>query len=94
MKNRLTPGEMIERASERLQLPGEIIAGMPLVTITGTRRVHIENHRGIVEYSDDEIVVGISKGRIRIRGAVLSLAAMTSDEMLISGNVIAVEFEG
>ena len=83
--------DFFERASDIFDIPGEA-AGMPRVTITGFQRVHVENHRGLLEYSQERICVNSGRLVIRINGAGLELAAMSDMELVVTGKVSSVEY--
>ncbi len=88
------PNERIlEKAADLFDLPGEVMAGMIKITITGGRRVHIENHKGILEYGGEEISVNGGKLIVKIHGSELELRSMNADEMLITGLLTGVDFE-
>ena len=80
-----------EMASEIFDIPGEA-AGTPRVTITGTSRVHVENHRGLLEYSPQRISVNAGRMVIKINGENLELAAMSDMELVVTGSVMSVEY--
>lgn len=84
---------LLEKAAELFDLPGDVVAGMPKITVTGCRRVHIENHKGILEYGDTEICINGGKVIIRIRGDGLELRSMNADEMLITGFVLGLDLD-
>ena len=83
---------LLERAADLFDLPGEVLAGMPLITITGGVRIHIENHRGILEYGETEIDVNCGKVVVRLSGEKMELRAMSENELLITGELARVEF--
>jgi len=84
---------ILERASEMFDLPGEVVAGVTRVTITGGGRVYVENHRGIIDYSDTDIVLSGGRTVIRISGRGLQLRSMSTSELLITGSVLNVAYE-
>ena len=47
----------LERAAEILDLPADAVAGVFHAEITGNREMLVENHRGIIEYTDTEIKI-------------------------------------
>ena len=53
--------------------------------------VHIEGHRGIEQYGRELIAVRTKNKIITLRGTRLSLGAMNSSEILITGVVMDVE---
>jgi sporulation protein YqfC len=85
--------QALTRAAEFFDLPGDILAGLPKITMTGSRRLHIENHRGLLEYDTALITVNCAGGILGVYGSKLELVAMTAEELLISGNISRVEFE-
>lgn len=84
---------ILETLAERLDLPAEAVAGAPRVTLTGTTRVLIENHKGILAYTDTELEVNGGKTRIRVRGDDLLLRAMDSEMLLVTGTIFGVDME-
>lgn len=82
-----------ERASEYFDLPGGVVSNMPRIEISGGRQMLIEKHRGVLEYSREEISVNTLNSVVRIRGKGLEIRAMTADELLISGNFSGIDFE-
>lgn len=79
--------------SEKLELPSEALGAAAKLSITGGRRALIENHRGIIEYGRERIVIGTEKGRIVISGQELLLSAMNKSELLIIGKINMAEWE-
>ncbi|MDD5938706.1 MAG: YabP/YqfC family sporulation protein [Clostridiales bacterium] len=83
---------LLARTAQALDLPGDVV-GLPKVEVTGRHELRMENHRGILAYGTEEIL--ISGGRViyRVRGTELELKAMTAGELLITGTILAVELE-
>ena len=82
-----------EELAEKLALPEDALLNSMKISLTGDRRVFIENHKGILEYSPDRIVVAGKRGRLGINGAELSLLAMNGAELAIVGRIRGVEWE-
>ena len=79
--------------SERLDLPEEAVAAAAKLTVTAGKRALIENHRGILEYGSERIVVGTDTGRLVLSGSALALKGMDRHELLIGGNLQHAEWE-
>lgn len=77
----------LERIAEGMDLTGEPVPGCPLVEISGERRVLIENHLGITQYSREEICVKVKYGCISVCGSCLDLVCMSRERLIISGNI-------
>jgi sporulation protein YqfC len=84
---------LLDRAVETLDLPGEVLAGMPKLTVTGNRKLHIECHKGILEYDSSLIAVNSGVAILKIRGEGLDIISMSADEILIKGFFTSIEFE-
>lgn len=93
MPKREKKENIFERAADIFDLPGEIVAGMSRITITGCRRVFIENHRGILEYGREEIDVNGGRVIIKIKGKELELRSMSDSELLVTGLLTDISFE-
>lgn len=84
--------EFIHRASEKLDLPAEIIAGSPRIEVVGNGRIEIENHKGLLEYTEENIDVLTTSMTLRLRGRGLEIRAMNERELLITGELGSIEF--
>lgn len=83
---------LLERTAQLLDIPGEA-AGLPRVELTGRHEVRMSNHRGILAYGREEILISGGRLMVRVRGEALELRAMTAEELLITGTVLSVELE-
>ena len=80
-----------ERVAQALSLPADAVAGLPLLELTGDRQLRVERHRGILAYDPREIHIGGGKVTIRVRGVGMELKVMNRQELLITGQIFAVE---
>ena len=81
-----------QRAVELFEIPAEVVAGVPKLTVTGCRRVLVENHKGITAYGRELIEINGGHVKVRIQGDGLELVAMNQRELMITGQIFAVEF--
>ena len=86
--------KLTERLAQRLELPGELMEGVMRLTLIGGERVLIENHKGLLDYTDECVEVSGGRMRLRVRGSGLLLRSMSSEEVLVTGRVFAVEVDG
>ena len=82
---------ILEKTAEVFDLPGDVVAGLPRVEITGSREVRMENHKGILAYGSEEIHVSGGKLILKVRGTDLELRAMNASELLITGTILGVD---
>lgn len=80
------------RAAEMFDVPGQPALGVARVTVTGSSRAHIENHRGLIEYGPELIGVNAGNMTLRIRGRGLEISAMSDMELVVTGEIAGVEF--
>jgi sporulation protein YqfC len=81
-----------EEIADRFYIAAEAMGDVPRVTMSGRRRVCVENHGGILRYSPELIELG-GRTRIIIRGDDLHLVAMNRRDMVIDGRILSAEFE-
>lgn len=77
--------------TEIFDLPSELVPGVPKLTLSGGSEVLIENHGGLRSYSRDLIEVRGRNMLMQIRGEDLELAAMTKNDIIIQGIIVAIE---
>ena len=81
----------LERTAEVFDLPGDVVAGLPRVELTGSRELRMENHRGILAYGSEEIHISGGKLIVKVRGTGLELKVMNARELLITGTIFSVD---
>ena len=91
MEKRQKREGLLERTAQVLDLPGDVVAGLPRVEITGSRELRMENHKGILAYGTEEIHVSGGKLILKIRGRGLELKSMNASELLITGEIEGVD---
>ncbi len=84
----------LAQVSANLELPGELIAGVPKIEVTGYGELVLEHHNGIAHYSDSEVSVRVSLGMVRILGKELYIRRMNSRLITIRGSICSVSLEG
>ena len=86
-------GMLASDLAEKLDLPEDALLGAAKLTVTAGRKVLVENHKGILEYGTERIVISTGRGSICLQGGGLQLEAMNRNELLISGKLQNVEWE-
>ena len=74
-------------------VPKDVIMNIPRLTISGDKEIYIENHKGVLVYTDGEIRVSTAMGVVRIRGKNLVIRRIRLEDMLISGAFAGVEYQ-
>ena len=56
--------ELPYELADKLELPEDVLLGSAKLTVTGGRSAVIENHRGVLEYTAERIVVAVPRGKV------------------------------
>lgn len=73
--------------------PREVTSNVPRITMTGHERLRVEQHRGLIDYAPDSIVLRTSCGLMRIAGAGMNFGMYTAAEAVITGRIDSVSFQ-
>lgn len=77
--------------SESLELPEDIVMNLPKITLIGDLYIVIENHQGIIEYTETKIRINTRSGELIIYGEVLEIKVILSEEIIINGRISGIE---
>lgn len=83
---------VLSEAAEIFDLPADVIAGLPHVEVIGDREFFMEQHKGILSYSSEEIAINGDKLIVRVHGTGLALVSMTGEALRIKGTISRVEW--
>ena len=81
-----------EALVESLKLPKDIIMGALKVTLTGSHEAWIENYRGILEYTENQILLQGKTCQVCFEGSRLSIDYYTNEDMKISGCIACIRY--
>lgn len=77
---------------DSLQLPKDVCLGALRVTMTGNCEAWIENYKGILEYTEDLILLQAKTCQVSFEGSRLSIDYYTNEDMKISGCIACVRY--
>lgn len=75
-----------------LDLPKDITMEMPRITMIGQFQMYIENHRGVLRFSNKELRLLLTRGQLMIKGDSLVIRAILPEEVLVEGIIHQVIF--
>ena len=78
--------------TQALEIPCEAVFNVPLINIVGRNELDIENHKSILEYSDNKISLSAQGYIIEIDGKSLELKTVTAETVSIKGVIGSVAF--
>lgn len=85
--------QAVQAAARRLDIPEQIAAGLPAMEIAGFSKITVEKQKGLLAYSEEEIVLKVCLGAVRITGRRLEILEMNSQSVSVGGQLEAVRFE-
>lgn len=78
--------------SQWFDLPQDVVMDLPRISIIGDLQLLVQNHRGVMAYRDDRVVVAMQQGRLIISGEGLMIGVINDDELTIAGQLARIEF--
>lgn len=77
-----------------LDLPQDVIFDLPRITMIGNMQLYIENHRGVIGFSDQLLQLRLSVGNVDIVGRELVIRAIWPEEVFIEGIIQDIRYRG
>lgn len=65
---------------------------LPHLAFSGNSELQIEGCKSIIEYGEEKIQLNLGKGTVVLIGKNMSITSLSSNEMLILGKILTVEF--
>ena len=81
------------KVAKALELPPDVVLGIPGITVLGGCEASVQNYKGIVEYDDKKVVFNTSIGIFEITGEELDIKTVTDDEVTLHGKVTGFEIK-
>ena len=75
-----------------LDLPEDLFLGLSNISLSGNREIYISNHRGILNYGQEEMVILLKDYQFQIKGKKLCIISYSKDELTIQGYIHSMEF--
>lgn len=91
MEKRARREGLLEKTVQAFDLPADALAGLPRIELVGDRELRMENHKGILAYGTQEIHISGGVFIVKVMGEGLELRAMTGLELLITGQITAIQ---
>ncbi len=76
-----------ERLVSLLELPGDAVLDVPRAVLIGNMELVVENHRGLVEYRPDRVVLRLPEGKMTIDGEDLRIGFLSPDQAVLLGRI-------
>ena len=88
----LNKRKFINKVSDTLDIPRDVIGNIPRVTLTGNGFIHIEGFSGIIEYSDEKTLIKTADGVVWILVKNIEISFLTEEFIDLVGEIKTIEF--
>ncbi|KHF41887.1 sporulation protein YqfC [Halalkalibacter okhensis] len=78
--------------TKQLQLPADVMMDLPRITMIGQLHIYIENHRGVLRFSNQELRLLLKQGQLLIKGDSFVIKTILPEELLLEGRIDQVLF--
>ena len=75
-----------------LDLPKDLFLGLSNISFCGNREIYISNHRGILSYGQEEMIIMLKDYQLHIHGKSLCIVSYSKEELMIQGYIRSMEF--
>ncbi|OLO38888.1 sporulation protein YqfC [Alkalihalophilus pseudofirmus] len=78
--------------TDQMELPADVLMDLPRITMIGQIHIYIENHRGVLQFSNKELRLLLSQGQLLIKGEQFVIKTILPEELLLEGKIDKVIF--
>lgn len=79
--------------AQLLDMPQDVVYELPRMTMIGDRQLYIENHRGVIHFTDKQLRVQLDKGELEVTGSNLIIRTIWTDEIFVEGLITGLEIK-
>lgn len=77
---------------DHTDMPADVIMDLPRITMIGRLHIYIENHKGVIAFSKEELRLSMKQGQLLIKGQNFILKTILPEEILLEGTIKKIEF--
>lgn len=85
--------KLLSSTAAFLELPADVLAGIPKMELIGFQEFSIEPHKGLLEYEKEHISIETQIGRIHLIGKELTIRLMNSSRITIGGWICTLQLQ-
>ncbi|KMJ60174.1 sporulation protein YqfC [Bacillus sp. LL01] len=78
--------------TNNMELPADVMMDLPRITMIGQLHIYIENHRGLITFSDTEIRLLLKQGQLLVKGDSFVIRTILPEEILLEGKISQVMY--
>jgi sporulation protein YqfC len=81
-----------DRLVSLLELPGDVLLDTARVTLVGDMEMVVENHRGLIEYTPNRVVLTIPEGEMAVAGEELRIGVISPEQVILLGRIRSIHY--
>ncbi|KAB2333912.1 sporulation protein YqfC [Cytobacillus gottheilii] len=78
--------------TKNMELPQDVMMDLPRITMIGQIHIYIENHRGLLSFSDKEIRLLLKQGQLLVKGKAFVIKTIMPEEIMLEGKIDQVTY--
>ncbi|MBD8587816.1 sporulation protein YqfC [Peribacillus simplex] len=78
--------------TKTMDLPQDVMMDLPRITMIGQLHIYIENHRGLLAFTDSEVRLMLKNGQLLIKGNAFVIKTILPEEIMLEGKIDKVYF--
>lgn len=84
--------KMKQLMTKTMDLPQDVMMDLPRITMIGQLHIYIENHRGLLAFTDSEVRLMLKNGQLLIKGTGFVIKTILPEEIMLEGKIDNVYF--
>lgn len=73
--------------AKKMDLPQDVMMDLPRITMIGQIHIYVENHRGLLTFTDKELRLLLKQGQLLIKGKSFVIKTILPEEILLEGKI-------
>ncbi|WAA10377.1 sporulation protein YqfC [Fervidibacillus albus] len=73
--------------TKQMDLPEDVLMDFPRITMIGQIHLYIENHKGLLTFTDEEFRVLFRQGQLLVKGKGFVIKTILPEELLLEGRI-------
>lgn len=78
--------------TQKMDLPQDVMMDLPRITMVGQLHIYIENHSGVLRFTDEELRLLLKQGQLLIKGEQFVIKTILPEELLLEGKITEVKY--
>ncbi|WP_026584456.1 sporulation protein YqfC [Bacillus sp. J33] len=78
--------------TKNMELPQDVMMDLPRITMIGQIHIYIENHRGLLAFSEKELRLLLKQGQLLVKGKAFVIKTILPEEILLEGKIDSVTY--